>query len=243
MTEQETSQLVRPQIIAVQYEKEKEKVTVGKQLHLEQIIEDMIKVHNACFPEKLKEETIQNFKSIAMFVLYEEKTPIGMFWFEQKTRDIAYMTSFAIIESHRRKGIGSKLFCYLRTIGCRTGVERILFDSYKSEENVTAFYKKQECKILDDTMKNGIIWATEPLADLGWLFMQILSGQFNGLNTNEQDSDDGGQLDNRTKEAKEAEEAEEAERPSTTEETEEQGETNAETSTTTGTAKGGNENN
>lgn len=167
---------------------------------------DIIDVHNECFENEHKDEELFHYlsKKTAIFVLYEEDVPIGMFFIERLTRDIAYMMSFCIILSHRRKGIGSKLFTYLRMMGERLEVERIVFDSFKDLEDNTVFYAKQGCKILDDTLTRVILWSTETLPDNEWRFQKCCEQIFSGLKNKKTEVENG--VDDSTKEKTGAEE-------------------------------------
>lgn len=113
-------------------------------------LEDVLKVFNSCFLEKMTIELLKEFSNVCIFTLYEKELPIGMFWLERKTRDVSFMTSFAIIPSHQRKGIGSKLFQCLPAIINSTDIECILFDVQKENKGSVAFYETQKnCKKLD----------------------------------------------------------------------------------------------
>lgn len=126
---------------------------------------DVRTVHDDCFAseEKMSDKILEHLSHGIIFVLYKKEKPIGMFIIERKTRDIAFLTTFGIIKEHQRKGIGTELFQYMRDLIHRMDIERVLFDSHKSEEGNTEFYTKQEgTYVLDDAMEKCIIWATRP---------------------------------------------------------------------------------
>ncbi len=95
---------------------------------------------------------------ISKFILYYQKRPIGLFWVQSMTRNIAYMSTFGIIEEFRGRGIATKLFKYAQFL-LKSNDRTLLFDS--NVENIPAkcFYTKMGCKLLDSTDKY-FIWTS-----------------------------------------------------------------------------------
>lgn len=128
-------------------------------------LEDVLYVFNSCFNDKMTIDMLKEFSNLCIFTLYEKDSPIGMFWIERRTKYVSFMTSFSVIPSHQRKGVGSKLFqCLSAIISCPdTEEECILFDVQKENKGSVAFYESQKnCKKIDVT-NNCIICSVNRL--------------------------------------------------------------------------------
>jgi GNAT superfamily N-acetyltransferase len=118
-------------------------------------------LHMDCFDTPFpKNELVKIQNAIDIYVLYDESTLIGMFWIVAKTT-VMYISTFCISKEYQRRGIGSKLFEFMRKAIYTLEFHNIVFDSHVND---VAFYRKVGCQSFDAfSSGNSVIWAVKSL--------------------------------------------------------------------------------
>lgn len=83
-------------------------------------------------------------------IINRENEPVGVIWYKEHAKGVAFICDFLIYENHRKKGYGKQTLLLLDEVTREKGIKKILLHVFKFNKTAFSLYESIEYKVVKE---------------------------------------------------------------------------------------------